>query len=80
MKNQENLGQENLGQVEVRGPVPSLYFLCLCLSRWYYHPLLQNLFYMKPESSSACNDEPHSSFQKNNEEELGSGIYINRDT
>ena len=32
---------------------------------------------MKPGSSSACNDEPHSGFQKNNEEELGSGIYIN---
>ena len=32
---------------------------------------------MDPGASSACNNEPHSSFQKNNEEELGSGIYIN---
>ena len=34
---------------------------------------LQN---MEPGSFSACNDEPHSSFQESNEEELGSGIYI----
>ena len=41
--------------------------------------ILSDLFLqdMEPGASSACNNEPHSSFQKSNEEELGSGIYIN---